>query len=298
MGFLLFFFIKNGKIVLVINLTIEEILKKSIQKLKQAKIEDAILKSKIIVSNVLDKPKEYLLINGEKEIECEQIDRVNKNIDKLIKGVPIQYITNSQEFMGFSFYVDENVLIPQPDTEILVEETISIAKKIENPKVLDLCTGSGAIAISIAKNINIRKLLATDISKDALNVTKINCKKNDVENIELIESDLFENIHENFNIIVSNPPYIETKVIETLSTEVKCEPRLALDGGKDGLDFYKTIIEEGYIYLEPEGYLCLEIGYDQKDKVIKLIENNGNYKNIYSKKDLENNDRVIVCQKL
>ena len=272
-------------------------MKKSIEKLKQAKIEEPILKSKIIISSVLGKQKEYLIINGEKDIGHEDTDTINIKIEKLISGIPIQYITNSQEFMGLDFFVNENVLIPQPDTEILVEETISIARTLKTPKILDLCTGSGAIAVSLAKNIKVEKILATDISKSALNVAKINSKKNSAENIELIESNLFENVHEKFDIIVSNPPYIETTVIETLSEEVKSEPRLALDGGKDGLDFYRNIIGESYKYLKTEGYLCLEIGYNQKEKVIKLLEKNGNYKNIYSKKDLGNNDRIIVCQK-
>lgn len=279
-------------------MTIKEILKKSIEKLRQEKIEEYILKAKMIVSNALEIEKDELIINEDKSIEIEQIRKIENGIDKLIEGTPVQYITNKQAFMGLDFYVDENVLIPQPDTEVLVEEVISIAKKMEKPKILDLCTGSGAIAISIAKNIEANNITASDISIDALNVTKINCKKNSVENILLVESDLFENIEEKFDIIVSNPPYIETDVMESLSPEVKCEPKLALDGGKDGLDFYKKIINESYKYLEPDGYLCLEIGYNQKEKIIDLIGKSNKYKNVYSKKDLGNNDRIIICQKI
>lgn len=283
-------------------MTIREVLKISIEKLKENKIEEPILKAKMLVSHVLDKEKEYLIINEDKLLSNEQIKRINKGIDNLLKGIPIQYITNTQEFMGLDFYVDENVLIPQPDTEILVEEVLEILKKINNPKILDLCTGSGAIAISIAKKyvelgfVSAHHIIASDICCKALNVAKINCKKQK-EDIELIESDLFKNIKEKFNIIISNPPYIETNVIKTLIQEVQYEPKLALDGGFDGLDFYRRIINEAHSFLEPNGYLCLEIGYNQKDNVINLIKQSKEYCNIYYKRDLAGNDRIVICQK-
>lgn len=281
----------------MIILTIKEALNYSIDKLKQENVEEPFSKTKIVIANTLNVNKEYLIINENEILNNEQIDRIKSSIDKLIQGIPLQYITNLQEFMGLDFYVDENVLIPQPDTEILVEEAICILKNIEKPKILDLCTGSGAIAISIAKNINAKTITASDISNKALNVAKVNCKKNNVDNIKLIESDLFENITERFDIIVSNPPYIESNVIKTLTKEVQNEPKLALDGGKNGLDFYRRIINEASEFLEPNGYLCLEIGYNQKDKVINLMEKSKKYSNIYSKKDLGNNDRIVVCQK-
>lgn len=278
-------------------MTIKEALNYSIDKLKQENVEEPFSKTKIVIANTLNVNKEYLIINENEILNNEQIDRIKSSIDKLIQGIPLQYITNLQEFMGLDFYVDENVLIPQPDTEILVEEAICILKNIEKPKILDLCTGSGAIAISIAKNINAKTITASDISNKALNVAKVNCKKNNVDNIKLIESDLFENITERFDIIVSNPPYIESNVIKTLTKEVQNEPKLALDGGENGLDFYRRIINEASEFLEPNGYLCLEIGYNQKDKVINLMEKSKKYSNIYSKKDLGNNDRIVVCQK-
>ena len=278
-------------------MTIKEALNYSIDKLKQENVEEPFSKTKIVIANTLNVNKEYLIINENEILNNEQIDRIKSSIDKLIQGIPLQYITNLQEFMGLDFYVDENVLIPQPDTEILVEEAICILKNIEKPKILDLCTGSGAIAISIAKNINAKTITASDISNKALNVAKVNCKKNNVDNIKLIESDLFENITERFDIIVSNPPYIESNVIKTLTKEVQNEPKLALDGGKNGLDFYRRIINEASEFLEPNGYLCLEIGYNQKEKVINLMEKNKKYCNIYYKKDLGNNDRIVVCQK-
>ena len=278
-------------------MTINEIKKQCIYILKQKNIEDSALKSKVIIANVLKVNKEYLITHDNEELEEKIVNKTIQDINELILGQPIQYITKNQEFYGLNFYVDKNVLIPQPDTETLVEEVINIAKKIEEPQILDLCTGSGAIAISIKKNIQKARLTASDISNKALEVAKINKEKNNVE-IDLIESDIFKNINQKFNIIVSNPPYIKTDVIYTLDKEVQKEPKIALDGGQDGLYFYRIIINEAYKYLDDNGYLCLEIGYNQKEDVINLIEKSGKYNNIYSKKDLAGNDRIIICNKL
>lgn len=281
---------------MVIFLNIQEIQKYCIDKLKENNIEDYNLKTKLLICKVIEKPKEYLIINDIEELAEEKILEIKNNIDKIIEGYPIQYITENQEFMGLDFFVNENVLIPQPDTEILVEEVIEIARNIEKPKILDLCTGSGAIAVSLKKYIEQAELIASDISLKALEVAKINAKNNDTE-IEFIESDLFEKIDEKFDIIVSNPPYIKTKIIKKLSLEVQKEPHIALDGGQDGLDFYRKIIDNAYKYLQENGYLALEIGYDQKEEVIELIENSNQYKDVYSKKDLAGNDRIIVCKR-
>ena len=189
-------------------------------------------------------------------------------------------------------------MIPQPDTEILVEEVIKIAKKIQAKKILDLCTGSGAIAVSLAKYIENSKITAIDISSKAIEVAKLNAKKNEVENqIEFLKSDLFEKLpKEKFDIIVSNPPYIKKEIIKTLSKEVQNEPEIALDGGIDGLNFYRKIVHQSYEFLKYKGYLCLEIGYDQKIEVIDLIEQEDRYIDTYCKKDLYGNDRVIITK--
>ena len=219
-------------------------------------------------------------------------------IDKIINGKPIQYITNEQEFMKLKFYVDENVLIPQPDTEILVEKVINDIKDKE-VKILDLCTGSGVIAISLAKYINTSKIFATDISNKAIQIAKLNAEKNLVhKKIEFILSDMFKNINEDkYDVIVSNPPYIKTEVIKTLDKQVKHEPILALDGGIDGLNFYKIIAENAYKFLNNRGKIYLEIGYDQKDQVIELLKNTLKYKDIICIKDLNLNDRVVIASK-
>ena len=200
--------------------------------------------------------------------------------------------------MKLNFFVDKNVLIPRQDTEILVEEVIKIAQKTNAKKILDLCTGSGAIAVSLAKYLPQSEITAIDISNDALKIAKKNAVSNNVENqITFISSDMFTNLNEEkFDIIVSNPPYIKTNVIDNLDIQVKNEPHIALDGGKDGLYFYKKIINESYQYLKYKGFLCLEIGFDQKIDVIEIIENTNNFDRTYSKKDLYDNDRIIITQ--
>ena len=209
--------------------------------------------------------------------------------------MPIQYITNKQEFMKLDFYVDENVLIPQPDTEILVEKAIEEAKKIENVEILDMCTGSGCIGISIAKNIENAKVTLVDISENVIEIAKKNALRNKVESqLTFIQSNMFEKVEKKFDIIVSNPPYIKTDVIPKLDKQVQNEPHIALDGGKDGLKFYKIIIEEAKKYLKENGKLILEIGYDQKEEVENLIKQSRQYKKIEVIKDLSQNDRVII----
>lgn len=280
---------------------IKEVLKSSIEEINKLNIEDASMKVKMLLSDILGKEKEYLLIHDNEELSQDVLDNFYAKLNRLKDEEPIQYILNKQEFMGFEFYVDENVLIPQPDTEILVEEVVDISKKINNNsnelRVLDMCTGSGAIAISLSKLIENASVSASDISDGALNVAKENAIKNLVK-IEFYKSDLFNDISKNvkFDIIVSNPPYIQTEVIKGLSKEVQSEPFIALDGGEDGLVFYREIIKNAKDYIVEDGYLALEIGYDQKESVTNLLRENG-YKNIYSKTDLAGNDRVVVGQK-
>ena len=311
-------------------MNIKQALEYGIELLKENNVDEPILKTRILLSNILEQSKEYLIVYNNEEISQEAENKFYNYLNRLAKNEPIQYITNKQEFMGLEFYVDENVLIPQPDTEILVEETIKICKNfniekanennvgvdahidpLDNIKILDLCTGSGAIGISIARNIKNYEIILSDISGEALEIATRNSKtlvgetigrpqNNEKEykrcEIKIIQSDLFENINDKFDIIVSNPPYIKTEVIKTLDKEVQKEPILALDGGEDGLDIYRRIIEQGYKYLNENGYLCLEIGYDQKEEVIELIGKTNKYTSIYSKKDLAGNDRIVICK--
>ena len=259
--------------------------------------EEGLRLSKMLLKHLLNVNDSYIIINSDKELELSVEEKFNEGIGLLKNGMPLQYITNQQEFMGLRYYVDSNVLIPQPDTEILVEEVLDILKRNSKKKtVLDLCTGSGAIGISIAK-FSKCSVTVSDISKNALEVAKKNATSNGViDRCNFVLSDMFENIEGRFDIIVSNPPYIKTKVIDTLDKEVQNEPHLALDGGEDGLNFYRIIVENAYKHLNEDGILALEIGYDQKEEVISLLEKIGQYTDIYCKKDLGDNDRIIVCK--
>ena len=279
-------------------MTIMDAIKKGMIELKNSNIESPKLKSRLLMQYVLNQTRQYIIVNDLNQISKEDEERYFVGISKLRADVPLEHITHQREFMKLNFYINENVLIPRQDTEILVEEVINIAKRIKNPKILDLCTGSGAIAVSLAKYLTESEITATDISNKALEIAKKNAKINEVENrITFISSDLFTNIpEEKYDIIVSNPPYIKRNVIETLDEQVRKEPYMALDGGLDGLDFYRKIIKNSYEYLKYHGFLCLEIGFDQKIDVIELIENEEKFENTYSKKDLFDNDRIIITQ--
>lgn len=277
-------------------MNLKEILKYGKEELIKNNIEDASIIAKELAEYIFKITRAQMIANNDMEFSKDQTDNYINSIKKISTGIPIQYITNNQEFMNLNFYVDENVLIPQPDTETLVEEVINEYKE-KKCEILDLCTGSGAIAISLAKYINESNIVASDISMKALQIAKLNAEENLVrKKIEFIESDMFNKIYkDDFDIIVSNPPYIKTKVIEELDKQVKNEPYIALDGGADGLKFYKIIIENAYKYIKNEGKVFLEIGYDQKNELINLFKENNHYENIYSKKDLGGNDRIIVA---
>lgn len=279
---------------LKLTMQIQEILSSTIKQLNSNNVEKPNNKAKRLLAFVLNVPKEFLIINDNKELNKKQEVKYKKCIERLIKGEPIQYIIGKQEFMGIDLIVTNDVLIPQPDTEILVEETIKVAKQYDKPKILDLCTGSGAIAIAIKKYIPEAEIVASDLSSKALRIANNNDR---TKKIRFILSDLFENINEKFDIIVSNPPYIKTEEIKTLSKEVQNEPLMALDGGQDGLYFYEKIIKQANSYLNQNSYLCLEIGENQKNEIIKKIQYNGKYTNIQTYKDLGGNDRVITCKK-
>ncbi len=276
---------------------IQELMEKGKQKLIENQIEEANIIARVLLQFVLALNRTELLMNQEQKVEEEKRQEYEKAIQKIIEGIPMQYITHKQEFYGIPFYVDENVLIPQPDTEILVEEVVSLAKN-QQEDILDIGTGSGAIGIALASNITSANITISDISKKALEIAKKNAIENKViQKIKLVQSNLFENIEGTFSIIVSNPPYIETEIIKELPKQVQNEPILALDGGKDGLTFYRKLVEEAPNYLRQGGYLCMEIGYNQKEAVLELLQNSPRYQHTYSKKDLSGNDRIIIAQK-
>ena len=226
----------------------------------------------------------------DKEMKEEEAARYLAYIEIRKSRIPLQHITKEQAFMGYPFYVDEHVLIPRQDTETLVEEALKVLKP--GMQVLDLCTGSGCILISLMKMCKGLYGTGSDISEDALEVARKNACRLEV-NAAFIRSSLFEYISGRYDLIVSNPPYIPTSVIEGLQEEVRLyDPFIALDGKEDGLYFYREIIKAGIRYLRPEGYLMFEIGYDQGNEVACLMEKQG-YRNIMVKKDLAGLDRVV-----
>ena len=238
-------------------MTIQEAMGKANIQLKTKNIDSPKLKARLLMQYVLKQNRQYLMVYDENKLTQEQKEKYFKAIEKLSKGIPLQHITHQQEFMKMNFYVNENVLIPRPDTEILVEEVIKIAKKIKAKKILDLCTGSGAIAISLANYIENSQITATDISEEALAIAEKNARNNKVDKqIAFLSSNLFEELpKEKYDMIVSNPPYIKKEIVKTLAKEVQNEPLMALDGGWDGLDFYRKIIHQADDFLN---------GFDKK----------------------------------
>ena len=280
--------------------TIEKLLMDGIDIIKQRKFNYPNLDAELILSYIIQKDRIYLHLNRKKEVSDDIKEKFYQLAVKRNEGYPLQYITNSQEFMGLDFYVQEGVLIPRPDTETLVELVINIAKEKyynQNVKILDLGTGSGAIGISLAYYLKNSRVTAIDISDIALETTNINIEKHNLSNIKVIKGNIFEEIlsDEKFNFVVSNPPYIEKDTIKNLQTEVSYyEPKLALDGGSDGLDYYRRIAELFKGIHEKNGVLVVEIGNEQKKSVEEIFENIGLFKTIETHKDLSGNDRVVV----
>lgn len=250
-----------------------------------------------LLQKVLGVDRLYILLNLERVLSEDEEQLFNKFINERLNNRPIAYIVGNREFMGLDFFVKEGVLIPRPDTEVLVEEVIELAKKKDAKNILDIGTGSGAITVSLAKYLENVKVTSVDISDIALEIGKRNAISNEVDDrINFVKSDLFTNIDKEtkFDIIVSNPPYIKRKVIETLDKQVKdYEPYNALEGGVDGLDFYRAITKQAKNYLKKGGILAYEVGHDQSEDVSKLMEMDG-YTNIYTLKDLQQIDRVVI----
>lgn len=241
-----------------------------------------------VLSEVLGIPITSLFVDREVTSYDEQ--KIMACVDERIKGKPITKIFNKAYFYGLQFFIDENVLSPRPETELVVDTALSYLK-IKDLKVLDLCTGSGAIACAIKKNSN-ALVSASDISNKALDVAKKNAKSLGLD-INFINSDMFDNINDDFDIIVSNPPYIESDVCKTLDEEVlKYDPMLALDGGKDGLNFYRTI-KNNLNHLKSNGVLIMEIGHNQGESLKELFKE---YK-AEVLKDYNNLDRVVIVKK-
>ena len=258
--------------------------------LTDAGVPDAALDAWYLLQMVCKIERSYYYVHGEEDITQDAQKEYEIAVQKRAEHIPLQYIIGEQEFMGLRFKVNSNVLIPRQDTETLVEQVLKIVKP--GMKVLDLCTGSGRVLISVLKNAPELTGMGSDISKTALLVAEENAKLHEVD-AEWVRSDLFDNITETFDVIMANPPYIPTGEILSLMPEVRdFEPENALDGGADGLDFYRKIAGQVKDYLNPGGYVYMEIGYDQGEAVSELMRNAG-FTEVEVIKDLARNDRVV-----
>lgn len=275
-------------------MVIKELLRYGINELKCANIASPQLDATVLICHLLECDRVYLTINDNKEASPVQEAAYKNMIEKRKRNMPVSYITNTKEFMSLDFYVDENVLIPRPDTEILVEYVIGLDCKKEN--ILDICCGSGCIGVSLAHYIEeAKKVTMLDISDNALKVAKKNASAHCSDKCDFIKMDILRDFPKGkFDIIVSNPPYIDKKTLKTLESDViDYEPIIALDGGESGLIFYERIAEYAYNLLNPNGVLVFETGDEQGEAVWEILEKN-NYKGIKLINDLANRNRVAV----
>ena len=277
--------------------TIGEIIKETKQYFEKQGVESSRLDAEILLCHVLNKDRVYLYVNFDRPLQKEELDSYRELVVKRAKGISIAYILNKKTFFALDFYVDENVLVPRPETEFLVEFVLDFLNTKEKQSILDIGTGSGAIALSLADRINDAKITACDISEKALFVAKKNSDNLGLsDKVNFVLSDLFEHIEGLFDVIVSNPPYIASNVIATLSKEVRNEPHLALDGGADGLDIYKRIIKKAPDFLTKDGILAFEIGFAQANALKKLGAEYG-FSTCKVIKDYSKNDRVVILSR-
>ena len=261
--------------------------------LAQAGIDEAELDARYILEYITGLNSAQYFINSEDIIEKDKAEEFFRLIERRSKRIPLSYVIGTRDFFGLTFKVDENVLIPEQETELLVEEVI---KHSEGKSVLDMCTGSGCIAISIALFGKPSKVAASDISEKALEVARENAKSIKAGEISFIQGDMFENVTDKFDIIVSNPPYIETGEIDELMPEVRDYiPRLALDGDIDGLKFYRIISKEAVKKLNKNGRIFYEIGYNQSRAVASILLENG-FTDVKIMKDYSGLDRIVMAK--
>ena len=271
-------------------MTLRDVYEWGKQKLREVDIDDAPYDAWYLLEYVTGMNRTEYFLRMNEELTSDLEEQYKTVIEIRQKHIPLQHITKEQEFMGLTFYVNEHVLVPRQDTEVLVESALEVLKP--GMKLLDMCTGSGCILISLLHRVKGVSGVGTDISEKALEVAKKNAVKIGVE-AQFYESDLFEKMEGQYNLIVSNPPYIRTGVIEELQDEVKLhDPYIALDGKEDGLYFYRRIVEKAPCHLKSGGYLYFEIGYDQGASVKQLMEKAG-FQNVTVKKDLAGLDRVV-----
>lgn len=282
--------------------SIHEALIDATQKLKQVNIETPRLDAEVILAHQLNWKRLDLITRSNEILDREQQNTYSNKIEQRVLGVPVQYITGKQEFMGLDFNVSPDVLIPRPDTEVLIEAAIEEANAMKLPlNIVDIGTGSGAVALSLAHFIKDSQVHTIDISPRALEVAKGNAVKLSLqEQVSFYLGDVFSPLGEEFigkvDLLVSNPPYIPKDDIPKLQREVGYEPALALDGGLDGLDFYRRLIKEGQKFLSSQGRILFEVGHDQAQIVADMLRNCEIFKYVIIKKDLAGIERVVISR--
>lgn len=295
------------------SLPIKELISIGTKQLRDAGVADAEIDAKELYCYMRGMDRTALMLRWQEVMQDNQCEAYFNLIERRASRVPLQHITGRQEFMGLPFEVNEKVLIPRQDTETMVEDALELMEKgtlrgqeytdglKRGGDILDLCCGSGAIGISIAKLAKGAHVTCSDLSKDALEVADRNARLNDCKSVKFTESDMFAAFcgrhgKKKFNLIISNPPYIPPSVIEGLEPEVRDhEPMMALDGGADGLDFYRIIAQHAPEHLKKGGVLMLEIGFDQKDAVKGLLQETGRFEKVVGLTDLTGKDRIICA---
>ena len=280
-------------------MNIQLAIKDGINILTHKKINTATLDAEILMAKALNKDRKYIILNNKADLDDENLKKFNKLINERAAFKPIAYLINKKYFWNNEFFVNKNTLIPRPDTEVLVEQVLKLTKHKNLMNILDIGVGSGCILLSILKER--KKFYGTgiDISKNALDICKINSKRLKVnERTKFYKTDIDKFVEGNYDLIISNPPYIKRYDLKYLESDViKFEPKLALDGGVDGLSEIRKVIKKSSELIKKNGKFVLEIGFNQKNKVVKLLREKGFYINC-TLKDLALNDRCIVSTKI
>ena len=280
-------------------MNIENILNKGIDILQKNKIANPQLDSEILLSNSIKRDKKHIILNPKEILNSEQLEKFNSLIERRKKGEPIAYLINKKEFWKDEFFVNKDVLIPRPDSELIIEQVLKIYSKDVQLQVLDIGTGSGCILLSILKERSNFYGTGIDISKKSINVSKFNAKQLNLTNrVKFFHSSVDNFNNGKYDIVVSNPPYIEQLSLKYLEKDVvNFEPKLALSGGFDGFSKIRKVINKASILIKKNGKFILEIGFNQKNKVIKILKEEGFYVN-KAIKDYGNNDRCIISTKI
>ena len=280
-------------------MNIENALNNAVKILNKSKIKNSILDSEILLSQAINRDRKYIFLNSKENLKQKYSKNFNNLIARRRKGEPIAYLINKKEFWKQSFYVDQNVLIPRPDTELIIEQVLKLFLKNSKLQILDIGTGSGCILLSLLKEMPNCNGIGIDISKKSINISKYNAKMLQLTNkVKFYQSDVDNFKIGKYDLIVSNPPYIKVLNLKYLENDVvNFEPKLALNGGIDGFSKIRKVIDKATVLIKKNGKLVLEIGFNQKNKVQEMLRKKGFYIN-KTLKDYGKKDRCIISTKI